>query len=375
MGFTDPSSISGSEFCIQCSVFGVHPLAYHVATLAVVFIVGILTWLVARASGLNRGGLVAGAVVILHASVGYPVSWTSAASSPISVAFALGAILVLLHRPITVPRAVWAALLLALGLLAREVVIVAPAVVVALAWARPGGKLKEALLRSLPLWIVDIGYLLFRALSGAGDPSGPYHLQVSGHALNNLFSLILPASDVSSASAQLRSLVITGLFLFMVATLLWSLAQRRYVMLAGLVWFGLGTLPVIFLVNHSMENYYIDFALPGLALAFGAACELVSEHLSDKVAVAAGLVLLVVLGIVGHAVSDTEFTREYGVDIAETHQLLAQVDANYPRHPKGAEIIIVHTTPTTKDEQAVTQEGNLFRANFHDPSLRVRIDR
>jgi hypothetical protein len=38
------------------SVFDLHPLAYHLATLAVVLIVGFLTYRVAMASGLNRGG-------------------------------------------------------------------------------------------------------------------------------------------------------------------------------------------------------------------------------------------------------------------------------------------------------------------------------
>src|SRR5664279_4458951 len=71
--------------------------------------------------------------------------------------------LVLLNRPPTLPRAVAAGLLLALGLLTREVVIVAPAVVVVVAWARPGGELKHSLLRSLPLWIVDIGGVVLRA--------------------------------------------------------------------------------------------------------------------------------------------------------------------------------------------------------------------
>lgn len=353
--------------------FGLHPLAYHIATLAVVFLVGFLTWRVAVAAGLNRGALVAGAVLLLHAAVVYPISWTAAASSPISVAFALGAILVLLDRPVTIPRAVWAAVLLALGLLTREVVIVAPAIVVVVAWTKSGGKLRDALLRSLPLWIADVGYLALRAASGASNPPGPYHQQVSTRAVDNFFSLILKASDLSGVSAQPRSLAITGLFLFMAGTFVWSLARHQYVLLGGLVWFVLGTLPVVFLVNHSMESYYIDFGLPGLALAFGAACELVAEGLSDRIAIVVGLVLLALLGFVGHAVSNIEFTREYGTDITETQQLIAQVHKNYPVHPIGTELVIVHSTLIGKDEQAVTQTGDLFRVVFHDPSLRVQV--
>ena len=361
-------------FGVLHSVFGLHPFAYHVATLAVVFLVGFLTWRIAVAAGLNRGALVAGAVVLLHAAVTYPVSWTSAASSPIAVAFALGAILVLLNRPRggALPRAVCAALLLALGLLTREVVVVAPAIVVVVAWARPGGKLKDALLRSLPLWIADVGYLALRAASGASNLPGPYHQQVSTHALSNFFSLILRASDLSGVSAQLRALAITGLFLFMAGTLVWSIARHQYVLLGGLVWFVLGTIPVIFLVNHYMETYYIDFALPGLALAFGAACELVARGLSNRIAILAGLLLLALLGLVGHADSTIEFTHEYGRDITQTHQLLAQVHRIFP-HPSRSEVVVVHSVQIANDQQAVIQGGDLFRVVFHDPLLQVRI--
>jgi hypothetical protein len=91
-------------FGLLHSLFGLHPFAYHLATLAVVLLVGFLIWRIAIAVGLTRGALVAGVVVVLHAAVGYPLSWTAAASSPISVAFALGAILLLLGRPVTIPR-------------------------------------------------------------------------------------------------------------------------------------------------------------------------------------------------------------------------------------------------------------------------------
>ena len=356
------------------SVFGLHSFAFHVATLAVVFVVGVLTWRVAVVAGLNRGALVAGAFVLLSSTVAYPISWAAAASSPISVALALGAILVLLGRSITIPRAVVAGLLLTLGLLTREVVIVAPAVVVVVAWARPGGRLGDALLRSLPLWIVDIGYSVLRAASGAGNPSGPYHQQMSSQALNNLGTLIERAFNVFGTQFQQWPVAITGLItLVMAAALMWSLARHQYILLGGLVWFGLGTLPVVFLVNHPPDPYYVDFALPGLALAVGAACELATERFSGKIAVAAGLVVLVALGIAGNAASNREFTSEYGPDITETHRLLAQVDASYPTHPSGAEVIVIRSTQIARDEQEVTAWGNLFRIVFHDSLLRVEI--
>ena len=181
------------------------------------------------------------------------------------------------------------------------------------------------------------------------------------------------ASGLFGAPLQLQTLTSLGLFLLMGAALVWSIARRKYVMLAGLAWFGLGTLPVIFLVHHSMEPYYIDFALPGLALAIGAACELAAEGLSTKIAVAIGMALLVALGIVGHAISDVEFAHEYGADVSETDQLIAQVQRNYRAHPSGAETIVVHSTLTRSEEQAVTSRGDLFRVVFHDSSLRVVI--
>ncbi len=248
----------------------------------------------------------------------------------------------------------------------------APAMVVVIGWAKPGGRLKDALRRSLPLWVVDIAYLALRAGSGASDPPGLYHEQVSSRAVNNFFSLTLKASDVAGVSAQTRSLVIAGLVLFMVGVLAWSLSRRQYILVGGLVWFVIATVPVICLVNHAMESYYIDFALPGLALAFGAACEMVVEALPGSFAILAGLVLLVTLGLVGHAVSNIEFTHEYGSDTKETQQLLAQARKK-DSHPTGPTFIVVRTALTGADARAVIQGGDLFKVEFHDPALRVLV--
>ena len=154
---------------------------------------------------------------------------------------------------------------------------------------------------------------------------------------------------------------------------MWSLDRHQYVLLAGLVWAGLGVLPVIFLVNHPPDPYYLDFALPGFALAVGAACELAAEGLSVKVAVAIGLALLVALGVVGNVVSSREFTREFGPDTAETQRRIAQVGAHYPKHPMGTEIIVVHSNRMPRDAGMTTARGDLFRVAYDDPSLRVEL--
>jgi hypothetical protein len=360
-------------FGLLHSLFGLHPFAYHVAISVVAFIVGVLTWRIALFMDLNRGAIVAGAVVLLYPSVGYQISWIAAASSPIAVALGLGAILVAVNRPITVSRSVAAALLLLLGLLTREVVIVAPAVAVIVAWARPGGALKDALVRSIPLWTAGIGYLLIRVGSGAANSSGPYHQQINSHALVNLSSLIFQTDGLSGTALQLRYLESLALFCVLSAGFLLSLRRHSYVVIGGLVWYLVGLLPVVFLVNRPPAPYYIDFALPGLALAIGASCEFIVDRLPIRIALAAGLALLLALGFAGHIISDFKVNNDFAADIAETSRLVAQVERTHPTHPSGTELIVVHSSQVARDRQWVTSQGDLFRVVFHDPSLRVQI--
>ena len=360
-------------FGLLHALFGLHPVAYHVVTAVVVLVVGLLTWRIAVSTGLRAGAVVAGAVVVLHSTFGVPISWSAASSSPLSVALALGAMLVLLSRPVSVLRAVSAGALLALGLLTREVVVMAPAVVVVIAWTRPGGTLVDALRRSLPLWIVDAGYLVLRAASGATNPPGPYHQQLSTQAVDNLFSLIFQTDGLGRTSLQLQTLEDLLLIAFLGATLVVSLARHNYLVLGGILWFLLGTVPVLFLVHHAQQPYYVDFALPGIALAIGAGIDQLAAVWSTTVAVAVGVVLVAVIAVVGHVASDFEFTHEFGADITETNRLVAQVEAAYPNRPSGADLIVVHSDRIAHDEQLVTRNGDLFRVEYGDPSLRVRF--
>ena len=361
-------------FGLLHSVAGLHPLPYHLATAAVALLVGVLTWRIGVAAGLHYGALVAGAVVLLSPVVEYSVSWTAAASSPISVAFALGAILVLVGRPTTVPRSIAAALLLLLGLLTREVVIVAPTAVIAIGWARPGGTLRDGFRRSIPLWIADVAYLILRSASGARNPPGPYHLGFNSKVLTNAFSLIARTADLPVGSFHLRDLASGVLWLLIGAMIYWAVLHRRRVVLAGLVWFAIGLLPVILLVNHAPEPYYIDFALPGLAIAIGAAFEQIADPLPKKYAIAIGIVLVLALGLVGRAYSEFQYTREMGGDITATQRVVDQVDAAYRSRPSGPELIVVHDDHSARVQNSVTSDGNLFRVKFHDPSLQVRFE-
>lgn len=354
------------------SLVGVHPLGYHIATAAVAFIVGVLTWRIAIALGLGWGALIAGAAVLFSPVVGYSISWTSAASSPLSVAFALGSMLILLNRPATIPRSIVAGLLLLVGLLTREVVIVAPGVLLAVAWARPGATFKNSLRLSFPLWVVSIGYILFRSAAGARNPTGPYHMGLSSHVIDNASSLILRTVDLPLGTLHAQDLRSVALFLVVGGLLYWSLVRRSRLALAGLVWFGLGLLPVLFLVNHPPDPYYIDFALPGLAIAIGAAYEQVAAIIPGRAALALGLLLVIAIGLEGWAFSESQFIHELGPDAVSTQRLLTQAAAAYPKRPSGEDLIVLKSA-TVKRIEEVSCRGDLFRVEYRDPFLRVRF--
>lgn len=360
-------------FALLSAVGGIHPLVFHLATMAVVFLVGVLTWRVARAVGLARGAVLAGVVTLLAAGNAYPIAWTAAASSPLAVACALGAMLLLAGGRPGLLRMCGAGLLLLAGLLTREVVIVAPAVFVVLARVRPTGTFRDAWRRSVPLWVVSVGYLVLRAGSGVGNPPGPYHQQVSAHAFTNFTVLVMRAVDFSHYYAPLPVELVVAVTAGLLAVFGWAIIRRHEVVVAGLVWFVLGTLPVVFLVNHAPDPYYVDFALPGLALAVGATGEILTRRLSTGMATAAGAVVLVVLAVAGFGASQSELATEFGPDITETAKLVAQVDARYPYPLTGGTTVFVYSDQAARDRELVTARGSLFAVVRHDRFLGTEV--
>jgi len=349
-------------------LFGLHPVAFHAATAVVIFLEGVLAWRLAARVGLGVASPIVGAIVLLHASAAPPITWTSAASSPISVALTLGALIVLLDDPSAV-RVAAAMGLFAVGLLAREVVIGAPVVAVMLGWARRDISMRDALIRAVPLGVVSAVYLIMRKASGAGNSPGPYYQQISAHAFANVKILVRQAGDLPVFRQPIPDIAVLVLAIGLAAGFIFG-RQRRFVA-AGVGWCVVAVLPFVFLVHHPMEPYYIDFALPGLALAVGAAVEPLLAAGGSLVAAGACCVVVLLLGAVGHIVADTQ-ESSFVPEARAGEQMVKETRAAYP-HPGRGSLIIVRSELPSDETAFITAYGDLFRVVYHDPTLRVRF--
>jgi hypothetical protein len=360
------------------AVFGLHPVPYHLATGALVVVAAVMVGLVARRLGLRTGAYAAGAFYGLHGAMSVPIAWTSAASSPMGVSFALGAIFVMLRTSLRWTGVVFACGLFLAGLMSREVVAVTPALLVivrplvepeALGWKR---RLLHAPVVSIPLWAVLVAYALVRRAAGFTGPTGAYQHAAGWHAVGNL--LDLGVFMANSWTFHLGGLVATAFWLALVClTAAAAVRSGMFQGVAGVVWALVATLPVVFLAVHKMDSYYVDLALVGAALAVGTCFEWLCSRLDRPARIGLGLVGVAALSVMTRQVARAEIEDDYLLGWASaTSAIVHDVQAEHPDLSAEGELVVSYDgVPDHWD--FLTHYGDLFRVISHDPDLVVTL--
>ncbi len=358
-------------FGVLYHVFGLHPFVFHVVTGLVVVVAAVMISAVGRRLGLHSGAYIAAVVYCLHASMATPIGWTSAASSPLATAFALGAVYILLRPHVRARDIVASSLLLAVALMTREVVAVTPALAFICVWIIGQGepwlqRVRRSIVVSSPLWLVVVAYAAVRRSSGFDSTLGPYRQSIGTHAFTNLWRVMQYATEFGE-STHLGGLV--AAFWAVLVLLCVHATTRSHLPqgLVGLAWAFLAVLPVIFLASHRMEYYYIDFALPGVALAVGTVFQSIFEMSSKTVRSAAAAACVAGLASVGFYTARQE-QRSY-LDIARHRSaaIVAYVARHDPHPAKGSTIQL----PITAAEAAFQSYQDRFRVMFNDSSLNI----
>ena len=144
---------------------------FHLASLAVfVTAVGLLFRLGWRLGGVAAGAIAA-AFLALHYAADVPLTWACGSQDLLAVALGIGSILAYVEG-----RRGRAATLLFLGLLSKEVIVLAPLAAVALA-RRPGEPWRHALRRAWPFAIAWLAWLTVLAIAAL---RGRAHLAAGG---------------------------------------------------------------------------------------------------------------------------------------------------------------------------------------------------
>jgi hypothetical protein len=365
-------------FGVVNQFFGLHPLPFHIASALLVLIAGVMTGLVARRLGLRSGAYAAAALSCLHASMTTPIGWASAANSPLATALALGALYCMLRvhlRPVDVAAS---CALFVVALNTREVVVMAPAILVVTRYLVESGRprltrLKRSLYVSLPLWLVLVAYAVVRRLAGFDATTGNYAQRLSSRGLTNLGRLMQVATDLEPfGNARAYSVFVAGFWIALIG--LCALAALRFQRsqgLVGLTWALLGVLPVIFLASHKMDPYYIDFALAGVAIAAGTVFEWIADSLTrrNRIVFAAGC--LAALVAVSFYTARRQERAKLGLYARATAVLVDHVRRGNPHPTKGSTIAVGTDAEHLDAAVYLTANGRLFRVIYDDPLLGV----
>lgn len=377
---------------VQQELFGFDPLPYHVIALGLLAVQGVLLYLVARRLGVGVfGARAAAAVLMLHTTNGWSLAWTASTSSYYAIVLGLGVVLLTCGPTVSRRQMVGAVALLAVGLLAREISIVVPFVVVAVRWTLADGawsaRARTAVRQAGPLLVLLGVFLAARVAASLYAQAQPEQERLVPILNLTSFSDALPMvpdhvwSILLLATSPVRSVIGDAGFTFPTAVvvagaLIWAAIiwlvvhetrRGRTVPLLGVVWFLIAVVPPIFLQPEITYGNYADMAVPGLALAIGAGVGALTASwpvVWRRVVAVGGIAVLAVVGYHG---GNTLF-RPPPPPVVRAVELVDWARREYPDPPPGSTITVTDPLP---EDPLWTSNGDLFRVMYQDPTLQV----
>ncbi|MEZ5139004.1 MAG: hypothetical protein R2702_11630 [Acidimicrobiales bacterium] len=377
---------------VQQELFGLRPLRFHVVGLGLVLLGGVLGFVLAGRLGLGRfGARATAAVLVLHAANGWTVMWTASTSSLYVVLLSLAAAVVAAAVHQGRARRAAVAGLVVLALLARDVAIVLPALLVLVRMVvvdgPPRRRLRRAVLDTLGAWVAMVAFVGIRFAAAAFARAHPDPDRLVPVLDGGSFRRALPDSPrhlhdlfVLGASPVRMRMGPTGLafpwWTVAIAVALWALvvvgavleARRgRWVAAAGVAWFAVAIVPPAFLQAEITYVNYVDLAVPGIALAVGALAERIAEPLGApgrRGLAAAGLLVLALAAHHGAA----SVIRPRPDIISRAVEIELQVRADYPDPAPGSTIVVRDARP---EDPLWTSNGDQIRLLYDDPTLVV----
>lgn len=299
------------------ALFGLDPLPYHAASLAVHAACSLLLFAWLRRWVALPWAAVGATFFATHPAVYTAVYWISAMGDSLALAFGLLTLLLVCRRDAWRWTAVPA---FALSLASKESTLLLPAFLLLPGASRPGmARRPAATSRGDPVLLVLVGMAIgfgvwLLALGGSGAPIGgassdPYSVGVGSHLWKNLLTYsgwgvntLVPFVTSFTDAIDPAQFAWGGAFL-----VLWLAGcasgglRRRGWALAGAYALPL-LLPVLALRNHTY-HYYLVAALPGIAWMLAAILDAAAAGLVRRawVASTAALIVVAMLSMNGRA--------------------------------------------------------------------------
>jgi hypothetical protein len=346
------------SFAIDRFFYGWHAAGYHLTNLALHAMATLLAWRIARRIlGEGFRAWAAAALFAVHPCHVQAVGWISGRTDLLAALFYMAALVAYFEgrerHGSRVPLALLSMVLFLAALMAKEMAITFPAVVLADALLQPGGETpaRRALVPVLTTVAAAI-YLVLRAtvLGGLHPPPTPfaYHLGDPGLLRHLLtlpllylgdFTWFVPADPVVTVPFWNAHTIFFGLFAaFAVLTFLRSLrlVPERAVAAWGLAWIGLTLLPVVMLPPG---EHFLYLPSLGYCILIGSQVPPSWEEIDD--------VARRGMSVVGWAVLLVCFGRTVYFGIVERGSLrtVQQAAAALDRSP-DARLLLVEDLPT-----------------------------
>lgn len=256
-------------------MFGLEALPYRVWVFATQLVnLALLGAIARRITGSMMAGVAAPLFWAVNASLGVPLSWTSAYNQVLCATFILTAFYCFVRLTEGGERrwrvGVWAAFLLGFG--ALEMNVVFPALAAGYAFLRS----REYWRATLPMFVVSGVYALAHRVAAPRIGSGPYAMHFDLAILRTLTTYWetsfggpgladLPVDERFQSVGMAAPWVLSAALLLFLGAGLW---RRRWLRLFPLWWFAVLIAPVLPLRDH-ISHYYLTMPVIGLALLGG----------------------------------------------------------------------------------------------------------
>jgi hypothetical protein len=281
-------------------VFGTAEVGYHLVSLALwLGVLGLYFAWVRRTAGRATASIATAGLASL-ALWGAPLLWVAGAQDLWTLLFALGFLYLL-----ALGRSVWAVAALALALLSKESAVVLPCLATAYVVLIERRKPRDAILRTLPFWLLTAGWAASHPMLGARLLGSLRASMETAHRLSPTLTFARtllaqvnldtwPHPGAYAAQALAQGAVGAGVL----GLLVWLGAAPRgsaespsgvgRVVLLGLIWAAVGW-SILFMPSIGWHPYYGVVGSLGAWLALGA---LLARHWRTAVGGVAALALL-----------------------------------------------------------------------------------
>jgi hypothetical protein len=344
--------------------FGLRPLVFHLANLAVLAFgaLAVSWWLVLL--GLRRRTAAAMALLFALNAVSFESQlWISVIQELAFTGFALSCFVAYLVWVARAARRFYALSLglFVLGLLSKETAITLPALLLLYEWIVRRSGLRRGLSAVAPFLGIAALYLAARSLLLGYPGEGPYALAVGGFSLRALAVYGGVGLQALLLVADWRGQLLLGVLL--ASAFVWLAPERRRLGLFGALWFPVSLAPVLLLPAHLYQSFYLTLPIVGLLLALGVLVDALPRRRFLLVAA----LLLPTFGWISHQRFLEAAARRERLT-GTIRSFVERLGAAHPNVPEHTRFYVA--LPRRRMEGALlTNRGAVFRVLYDDPSL------